>query len=75
MPNLNKCLLIGNLTRDPEINYLQSGTPVTNFSIAINRVTKTDNGESAKKSHTSISCCGATWLKTPPNTSTKANPS
>jgi single-strand DNA-binding protein len=33
--NFNKVILMGNLTRDPELKYLPSGKPVTNFSIAI----------------------------------------
>lgn len=38
MANLNKVLLMGNLTRDPELRYTSGGQPVCNFSIAINRV-------------------------------------
>ena len=34
---LNKVLIIGNLVRDPTINYLPSGTQVVEFSIAYNR--------------------------------------
>lgn len=34
---MNKVLLIGNLTRDPEMRSTQAGTPVCNFSIAVNR--------------------------------------
>ena len=45
MPNLNRVLLIGNLTRDPEMQYTTKGTAITNISLAINRVTKTDDGE------------------------------
>ena len=37
MSNLNKALLIGRLTKDPEMRYTPSGTAVTNFSIATNR--------------------------------------
>ena len=37
---LNKVYLIGNLTRDPELKSLPSGTKVTNFSIATNRYWK-----------------------------------
>ena len=37
MANLNKVMLIGNLTRDPVIKYLPSGTPVTEFGLATNR--------------------------------------
>ncbi len=34
---LNKILLIGRLTRDPEMKYLANGTPVVNFSVAVDR--------------------------------------
>lgn len=34
---LNKVLLIGRLTRDPEVRYLPSGMQVTTFSLAVNR--------------------------------------
>ena len=42
---LNKATIIGNLTRDPELKSLPSGTKVCNFSIATNRTWKTDAGE------------------------------
>ena len=41
---LNKAILIGNLTRDPEQKSLPNGTAVTNFSLATNRVYKDANG-------------------------------
>ncbi len=41
---LNKALLIGNLTRDPELKALPSGIKVCSFSIATNRVWKDKNG-------------------------------
>ena len=44
MANLNKVFLIGNLTRDPELRYIPSGTAVSDFSIAINRVFKNKEG-------------------------------
>ena len=34
---LNKIILVGNLTRNPEIRYTPSGTPVANFGLAVNR--------------------------------------
>jgi len=37
MASLNKVLLMGNLTRDPEVRTLASGTAVCNFGMAINR--------------------------------------
>ena len=38
MANLNKCMLMGNLTRDPEIRYTPKGTAVCDIGIAVNRV-------------------------------------
>lgn len=35
--SLNKVLIIGNLTRDPEMRYTASGTPLTTFGVATNR--------------------------------------
>lgn len=45
MANLNRVLLIGNLTRDPELRYVPSGTAVVTFTLAVNRVYKTQTGE------------------------------
>lgn len=50
--NLNKVLLIGNLTRDPELRYIPSGTAVATFSLAVNRVYNTPAGE--KKEETTF---------------------
>jgi single-strand DNA-binding protein len=41
---LNKALIIGNLTRDPELKALPSGIKVCSFSVATNRVWKDQNG-------------------------------
>lgn len=49
MANLNKVMLIGNLTRDPELRYVPSGTAVANFSIAVNRIYKSQSGEKKKE--------------------------
>lgn len=45
MANLNKVMLIGNLTADPEVKYTPKGTAIANFTLAINRTWKTDTGE------------------------------
>lgn len=37
MSGLNQVVLIGNLTRDPELRYTPDGTPVVSFTIAVNR--------------------------------------
>lgn len=45
MPNLNKVMLMGNLTRDPEIKYTPKGMAITQFGMAINRVWSNEAGE------------------------------
>ena len=45
MANLNKVMLIGNLTRDPEVRYTPSGKAVADISLAINRVWNNDQGQ------------------------------
>ncbi len=38
MVSFNRVILAGNLTRDPELRFTQSGTPVCGFGLAVNRV-------------------------------------
>ena len=45
MASLNKVLLIGNLTRDPEVRYTPKGTAVADLGLAVSRNYKTDSGE------------------------------
>lgn len=45
MANVNKVILIGNLTRDPQLKYLPSQTAVVDFGLATNRKFKAGNGE------------------------------
>ena len=45
MANLNKVMLIGNLTRDPEIKYTPKGSAVADIGLAINRNYTLDSGE------------------------------
>lgn len=45
MPNLNKVMLMGNLTRDPEVRYTPKGTAVTDIGMAVNRTYTLDDGE------------------------------
>ena len=42
---LNKIILMGRLTRDPELRKTQSGTPVASFSLAVDRDFKGQDGE------------------------------
>lgn len=45
MASLNKVFIMGNLTRDPELRYVPSGTAVASFTIAVNRVYTSQAGE------------------------------
>ena len=45
MANLNNVMLIGNLTRDPELRYTPKGTAVTDIGLAINRIWKDEQGQ------------------------------
>lgn len=45
MASLNKVMLIGNVTRDPEVKYTPKGSAVTDLGLAVNRVYSTDSGE------------------------------
>jgi single-strand DNA-binding protein len=52
MANLNRVLLIGNLTRDPEVRYTPKGTAVAEIGLAINRIYSGEDGE--KKEETTF---------------------
>lgn len=43
--SFNRVFLIGNLTRDPELRYVPSGTAVTTFTVAVNRAYTASSGE------------------------------
>lgn len=43
--SLNKVILIGNMTRDPELRYTPQGTAVCTFGLATNRTWVTDGGD------------------------------
>ena len=45
MASFNKVILLGNLTRDPQLKYLPSQTPLVEFGLACNRRFKTQSGE------------------------------
>lgn len=53
---INKVILMGRLTRDPEMRHTNSGTPVTTFSIAI------DNGYGENQRTDFVNCLA--WNKT-----------
>ncbi len=45
MANFNKVLLMGNLTRDPEVRYTPKGTAIASFGLAVNRKWTDDSGQ------------------------------
>jgi single-strand DNA-binding protein len=45
MANFNKVILVGNLTRDPELRYTPKGLAIAKFGLAINRVWTNEAGE------------------------------
>ncbi len=57
MANFNKVLLMGNLTRDPQLSYLPSQTAVVEFGLAVNRRWKGQDGE--KREETCFVDCRA----------------
>lgn len=49
MANYNKVMLMGNLTRDPQLSYLPSNTPVVEFGLATNRRFKKQDGSEGEE--------------------------
>ena len=45
MPNYNKVILMGNLTRDPEVRYTSSGTAIAKLGMAVNRYWRNQEGQ------------------------------
>lgn len=63
MPSASYChvVLVGNLTRDPEIRYLQKGTAICQVTVAVNRRWKNDAGEDQEEvSFIDVDCWGRT---------------
>ena len=49
MANLNKVLLMGRLTRNPELRYTKTGTAVADFGLAVNRYYNNAQGQREEK--------------------------
>ena len=45
--SINRVVLVGRLTKDPELKYSQSGVGICNFTVAVNRNFKTQDGQDA----------------------------
>lgn len=61
MASFNKVVLIGNLTRDPELRYTQKGTAIAKVSLAINRTWTNEAGEKKEEvTFVEVDCFGRT---------------
>jgi single-strand DNA-binding protein len=49
MASFNKVILVGNLTRDPELRYTPKGLAIAKLGLAVNRVWKSETGESKEE--------------------------
>ena len=49
MPNYNKVMLMGRLTRDPEVRYSANGTAITNIGLAVNRNWRNQDGQTQEE--------------------------
>lgn len=49
MASFNKVILVGNITRDPELRYTPSGTAIAKLSLAVNRSWRTETGETREE--------------------------
>lgn len=49
MASFNRVILVGNMTRDPEMRYTPKGTAVVQLGLAVNRQWKTDSGEAKEE--------------------------
>jgi len=49
MPSFNQVILLGNLTRDPELRYTPQGVAVSDFSIAVHRKFNKKDGEAVEE--------------------------
>jgi len=58
MASFNKVILMGNLTREPEVRYTPSGTAVCDFSIAINRTYTSNNDRKEEVCYVDITIWG-----------------
>jgi len=54
MPNYNKVMLMGNITRDVELKYTPKGTAVTDIGLAINRVIPATDGAEKREETTFV---------------------
>ena len=49
MASFNKVILVGNLTRDPELRYTPKGTAIAKIGLAVNRTWRTESGETKEE--------------------------
>lgn len=61
MASFNKVILVGNLTRDPELRYTPKGTAIAKIGLAVNRTWKNEAGETKEEvTFVDVDCFGRT---------------
>jgi single-strand DNA-binding protein len=61
MASFNKVILMGNLTRDPELRYTPKGTAIAKIGLAVNRTWKNEAGETKEEvTFVDVDCFGRT---------------
>lgn len=59
MASFNKVILVGNLTRDPELRYTPKGTAIAKIGLAVNRSWRTETGEQKEEvTFVDVDCFG-----------------
>ena len=49
MASFNKVILVGNLTRDPELRYTSAGVAIAKITLAVNRTWRNESGENREE--------------------------
>jgi len=70
--SLNKAMIIGNLGRDPEMRYTPGGQAVTQFTVAVNRNYKGQDGAWQEETEWFRVVAGRSSPSAPPRTSARA---
>lgn len=61
MSSFNRVILVGNLTRDPELRYTPKGTAIAKIGLAVNRTWKNESGETKEEvTFVDVDCFGRT---------------
>jgi single-strand DNA-binding protein len=74
IPRLNKVIISGRLTNDPELRYTAKGTPVIRFTLAVDRTVKDASGQFQNQASFLDVVAWAKWAESLSNTAHKGSP-